>query len=305
MSRRLPPLHALRALIAVVRCGGVSRAAEQLHLTQGAVSHQIRAVQDTLGVALFEKSGRQLAPTPALAKYVARLEAAFHEIDAASQALLDSSVTARLRISTTPSFAVHWLLPRLADFIAAHPSIDIGVESSSKLCNLNDGQIDVALRFGAGRYPGCHSELLMRDLIFPVCSPDYARRNRLADPPDLSGLTFLCVQGEPWSWWFPAAGIDADEPARGLNFSDSSLMLQAAIAGQGLGLARHSVAGEALAAGALVRPFAAAAQSPHAYYFVCRKDKLEVPVVAAFRRWITVRIAEYGNRNALVRAHAR
>ena len=292
MSRRLPPLHALRALIAVVRCGGVSRAAEQLHLTQGAVSHQIRAVQDALGVALFEKNGRQLAPTPTLTAYVARLEAAFREIEAASQVLLDSSATARLRISTTPSFAVHWLLPRLGDFIAAHPSIDIGVESSSKLASVNDGQVDVALRFGAGRYPGCYSELLMHDVVFPVCSPDYARRKHLADPPDLSGVTFLCAQGEPWSWWFPTAGIDADEPARGLNFSDSSLMLQAAIAGQGLGLARQSVAGEALAAGALVRPFAAVAQSPHAYYFVCRKDKLEAPAVAAFRRWLLVRIAD-------------
>ena len=293
MSGRLPPLHALRALIAVVRHGGVSRAAEQLHLTQGAVSHQIRAVQDALGLALFEKSGRRLAPTSVLEAYVARLEAAFRDIEVATQALLDSSATARLRISTTPSFAVHWLLPRLAGFIAANPTIDIGVESSSKLVNLNDGQVDVALRFGTGRYPGYHCELLMHDVVFPVCSPDYARRYQLADPPELAGVTFLCAQGEPWSWWLPAAGLAADEPARGLAFSDSSLMLQAAIAGQGLGLARSSVAGEALAAGTLVRPFSATARSPHAHYFVCRKDKLETPAVAAFRHWLAARVAEY------------
>ena len=298
MSGRLPPLNALRALVAVVRHGGVSRAAGQLHLTQGAVSHQLRAVQDALGVPLFAKKGRQLAPTPAAAAYAARLEAAFAEIETATRALLDSCATQRLRISTTPSFAVHWLLPRLADFIAAHPAIDIGVESSSRLVNLNDGQIDVALRFGAGRYPGCYSELLMHDRIFPVCSPDYARRHRLADPPDLAGVSFLCAQGEPWAWWFAAAGIAADEPARGLTFSDSSLMLQAAIAGQGLGLARLSVVGEALAAGSLVRPFAASAETPHSHYFVCRRDQLERPAVAAFRRWIAACITDYGGQRA-------
>ncbi len=286
-------MHALRTLITVVRHGGVSRAAEQLHLTQGAVSHQIRALQEALGLALFAKDGRRLVPTAALQAYVERLEAAFLEIETATQALLDSSATARLRISTTPSFAVHWLLPRLGDFIATNPTIDIGVESSSKLASLNDGQVDVALRFGTGRYPGCHCELLMHDVVFPVCSPDYARRHRLADPPELGGVTFLCAQGEPWSWWLPPAGLAVDEPARGLNFSDSSLMLQAAIAGQGLGLARRSVAGEALAAGTLVRPFSATARSPHAHYFVCRKDKLEAPAVAAFRRWLTDRVAQY------------
>jgi LysR family glycine cleavage system transcriptional activator len=295
-------LHALRTLITVVRHGGVSRAAERLHLTQGAVSHQIRALQEALGLALFEKDGRRLLPTAALQAYVERLEAAFLEIETATQALLDSSATARLRISTTPSFAVHWLLPRLGDFIAANPMIDIGVESSSKLVSLNDGQVDVALRFGTGRYPGCHCELLMHDVVFPVCSPDYARRHRLADPPELGGVSFLCAQGEPWSWWFPAAGLVADEPARGLAFSDSSLMLQAAIAGQGLGLARRSVAGEALAAGTLVRPFSATARSPHAHYFVCRKDKLETPAVAAFRRWLTDRVAQYLSGEATNRA---
>ena len=262
------------------------------------MSHQIRAVQDALGVTLFEKDGRRLAPTAALQTYVPRLEAAFLEIEAATQALLDSNATARLRISTTPSFAVHWLLPRLAGFIAANPAIDIGVESSSKLANLNDGQVDVALRFGSGRYPGCHCELLMHDVVFPVCSPDFARRHHLADPPELGGVTFLCAQGEPWSWWLPAAGLAADEPERGLTVSDSSLMLQAAIAGQGLGLARQSVAGEALAAGTLLRPFSAIARSPHAHYFVCRKDRLETPAVAVFRHWLADRVAEYLGEDA-------
>lgn len=293
MSDLPVPLNALRTLVAVVRYGGVSRAAAQLHLTHSAVSHQIRAVQETLGLALFEKRGRTLVPTRLGAAYIARLDAAFDEIGQATQTLLDSRADSRLRLSTTPSFAAHWLLPRLGDFIAAHPGVDIEVESSSRLANLHDGEIDVALRFGAGQYPGLFSQLLMRDRIFPVCSPAFAEAHRLADPPGLDGLPLLHANGEPWSWWLPAAGIVADAPTHGTVFSDSSLMLQAALAGQGIGLARQSVAAEALAAGRLLRPFSAEAETPHAYYFVCRKDKVETLAVAAFRRWLGAQVAAF------------
>ncbi len=291
MNENSPPLHALRALIAVVRQGGVTQAARKLHLTQGAVSHQIHAAQSALGVALFEKRGRNLVPTNEAMAYVARIEAAFHEIDRANQILREVHRTARLRISTTPSFAAHWLLPRLGDFVSSNPAIDIRVDSSSRLVDFNDGEIDVAIRFGAGTYPGLFSELLMRDWIFPVCSPDFAQRNRLTDPPNLEGLTFLRADGEPWSWWFPAAGIDTEEPTRGLVFSDSSLMLQAAVDGQGIGLARQSVASDSIASGKLIRPFSAYAETPHSYYFVCRKEMTDIPSVARFREWLDCQIS--------------
>ena len=291
-NERSLSLQALRALITVVRQGGVTRAAEKLHLTQGAVSHQIHAVQSALGVALFEKRGRNLIPTNEAMAYVARIEAAFNEIERANQLLLENHRTVRLRISTTPSFAAHWLLPRLGGFVAAYPGIDIRVDSSSRLVDFGDGEVDVAIRFGGGNYPGLHSELLMHDWTYPVCSPDYAEQHRLADPPNLDGLIFLRADGEPWSWWFPAAGIDADEPTHGMVFSDSSLMVQAAIDGQGIGLARQSVVYEAIASGKLVRPFSASAQTPCSYYFVCRKEMVDLPSVTCFREWLTARIAE-------------
>ena len=297
---RTPPLNSLRTLVAVVRHGGVSRAAEKLHLTQGAVSHQIHNIQSALGMPLLEKRGRHLVPTRAAMAYVARIEAAFNDIDAATQVLLESHHTARLHISTTPSFAAHWLLPRLGDFVSSNPSLDIRVDSSSQLVDIQDGEADIAIRFGAGDYPGLFSELLLRDRIFPVCSPAYAQRHRLAQPSDLDGLTLLRSDGEPWSWWFPAAGIRADEPAHGPVFGDSSLLLQAAIDGQGVGLVRQSVGREALAAGTLIRPFAASAETPYSYYFVCRKDRIDVPSIASFRRWLSARIADYsaGAENA-------
>ena len=285
MSLRPLPLNALRVFIAVARYGGVSRAAEALHLTHSAVSHQIRALQAELGVMLFEKRGRGLALANEAFAFASRVEAAFNEIEQATRELAAGRRT-RLRISTIPSFAARWLLPRLGDFISSCPEVDVEVESSSRLADIKGGEIDIAIRFGSGRYPGLHTELLMRDSLFPVCSPEFARTHRLGDPASIDGLPLLHSDNEPWSWWFPAAGIVAEEPGRGLMFSDSALMLQAAITGQGLGLARQTIAGDAIRAGLLVRPFRALAESPHSYFFVCRKEKLDSPPVAKFREWI-------------------
>lgn len=297
MSRATPPLNALRTLAAVVKHGGVSRAAEKLCLTHSAVSHQIHAVQEALDTPLFEKHGRMLRPTAAAAAYIARIASALDEIDRATEALLDARHDKRLRLSTTPSFAAHWLLPRLGEFIAANPGIDVELESSSRLSQVQDGETDVAIRFGAGHYPGLFSELLMQDWIFPVCTPAFARQHRLADPPALAGLPRLHSQGEPWSWWLQEAGLGPlADTEHGTVFSDSSLMLQAAIRGQGIGLARLSVAYEALANGLLTRPYALQAQTPHSYYFVCRKDKKEAPTVTRFRQWLGQQIDDFSQR---------
>lgn len=299
MSRAAIPLNALRTLAAVVKHGGVSRAADKLCLTHSAVSHQIRAAQEALDTPLFEKRGRMLRPTAPAAGYIARIAAALDEIDRATEALLATRHARRLRVSTTPSFAAHWLLPRLGDFIAGHPGIDVELESSSRLSHVQDGEADVAIRFGGGHYPGLCSELLMQDWIFPVCAPDFARWHQLADPPQLEGLPRLHSQGEPWSWWLAAAGLGAiADGDRGTTFSDSSLMLQAAIRGQGIGLARLSVAHEALAGGQLIRPYAAQAQTPHAHYFVCRKDQRASPTVIAFRRWLDAQIDDFSRRDS-------
>lgn len=292
MSLRPLPLNALRVFIAVARHGGVSRAADALHLTHSAVSHQIRALQEELGVALFEKRGRGLALASEAFAFASRIEAAFNEIEQATRELATGRRT-RLRVSTIPSFAARWLLPRFGDFIASHPEIDVEVESSPRVADIKGGEIDIAIRFGSGRYPGLHTELLMRDWLFPVCSPEFARTHRLGDPASIDGLPLLHSDNEPWSWWFPAAGIVAEEPERGLMFSDSALMLQAAITGQGLGLARQTIAADAIRAGLLVRPFRALAESPHLYYFVCRKDKLESPAVVKFREWIFRQASEF------------
>lgn len=293
MSERLPALTALRCFVAVARHRGVSRAAQALHLTHSAVSHQLRQLQEQLGVTLLERDGRGVRLTGAGAVYAERIGRAFDEMEAATLALAVAARTRPLRVSTMPSFAARWLMPRLGDFISAHPGLDIEVQSTTRLADIKAGEVDVALRFGAGRYPGLHSELLMRDWYFPVCSPQFARRHRLREPPRLEGVPLLRSDNEPWSWWFSAAGLDAAEPERGTVFDDSSLMLQAAMAGQGLCLGRHSIASDDLVAKRLVRPFRAVVESPNAYYFVCREGDVGAPAVAAFRAWIGAQAAAF------------
>ena len=285
MSKRLPSLNALRVFVAVARSGGVSRAAEELNLTHSAVSHQIRSLQSELGVTLFEKSGRGLMLTEQARAYVQRIESAFKEIE---EATLDVTThnRHRLRISTIPSFAARWLLPRLGDFIATCPDVDVEVQSSHRAADVKGGEVDIGIRFDTGPHPGLYSERLMRDWLFPVCSPEFAKKYALCDASGIDGVPLMHSEREPWSSWFPAAGIVADEPEHGILFNDSALMLQAAAAGQGLCLARQSIVYDELQSGRLVRPFSTYVESPFSYFFVCRREKLAAPPIAAFRTWI-------------------
>ena len=289
MSKRLPSLNALRVFVAVARSGGVSRAAEELNLTHSAVSHQIRSLQSELGVTLFEKSGRGLMLTEQARAYVQRIESAFKELE---EATLDVTThnRHRLRISTIPSFAARWLLPRLGDFIATCPDVDVEVQSSHRAADVKGGEVDIGIRFDTGPHPGLYSERLMRDWLFPVCSPEFAKKYALCDASGIDGVPLMHSEREPWSSWFPAAGIVADEPEHGILFNDSALMLQAAAAGQGLCLARQSIVYDELQSGRLVRPFSTYVESPFSYFFVCRREKLAAPPIAAFRTWIVRQI---------------
>lgn len=289
MSKRLPSLNALRVFVAVARSGGVSRAAEELNLTHSAVSHQIRSLQSELGITLFEKSGRGLMLTEQARAYVQRIESAFKEIE---EATLDVTThnRHRLRISTIPSFAARWLLPRLGDFIATCPDVDVEVQSSHRAADVKGGEVDIGIRFDTGPHPGLYSERLMRDWLFPVCSPEFAKKYALCDTSGIDGVPLMHSEREPWSSWFPAAGIVADEPEHGILFNDSALMLQAAAAGQGLCLARQSIVYDDLQSGKLVRPFSTYVESPFSYFFVCRREKLASPPIAAFRAWIVRQI---------------
>ena len=180
-NRRLPPLGSLRVFVAAARSQSAAGAAAELHLTHGAVSHQLRQLQDQLGVALFERHGRGLKLTAQGAVYAEQVARALGEIGQATEQLLAMRDYRRLRVSCMPSFAARWLLPRLGSFISHHRELDVEVQSSARLADIKGGEADVALRFGHGRYPGLSCRLLMRDWYYPVCSPEFIARHALLD----------------------------------------------------------------------------------------------------------------------------
>jgi LysR family glycine cleavage system transcriptional activator len=282
--RSLPPLNALRAFEAAARELSFKRAAAELHVTEGAISHQVRALEDAVGVKLFVRLHRGLRLSEAGARYAPALQAAFDALDAATRALAPKrGGRARLRVSALPSFAASWLVPRLGAFHARHPRIDLALHSSAELADLARDPVDVAIRYGRGDYPGLHVEPLMTDAIAPVASPRLA----LTRPDQLRRHTLL-HDGTSAGWrdWLAAAGVRGVDAERGLSFDDSGQLVQAAVAGHGVALARLRLAEADLRAGRLVQPFAAAQPAPFAYYVACLPARAEEPAIRAFRRFL-------------------
>jgi LysR family glycine cleavage system transcriptional activator len=286
-ARSLPPLNALRAFEAAARHLSFQRAAAELHVTPAAVSHQVRALEAQLGLALFVRLHRALALTSAGARYLPALTGAFDAVDAATRALRPRAGAARLVLSVVPSFGANWLVPRLGGFRARHPKIDLVVLASSLLVDFEREAVDVGIRFGRGRYPGLRSDLLFAEEYFPVASPKLARGRRgLRTPADLRGHTLLHDEShDGWRAWLAGAGAPGVDPERGLVFSDSSQLVAAAAAGHGVALARKLLAAEHLRSGTLVRPFRGSVRAEFAYYVVCAEARADEPAIRAFREW--------------------
>ncbi|CAG2150693.1 transcriptional regulator GcvA [Cupriavidus plantarum] len=283
---RLPALAALRAFEAAARHESFSRAAAELFVTHGAVSHQIRALEEELGQPLFERRGKRVALTVNGRVYAERVRDALLQIADATRALQAGNRDKRLTISTMPSFAARWLTPRIGSFIERHPELDVELLSSNSLVDFGSEEVDIALRMGSGDYPGLYVERLLDDRFFPVCSPDF-NGGRLPElPQHMAGMPLLRGEGDPWKPWFEAAGLDWPEPRKGLLLQDSSLLLQAAAEGQGIALIRSSLAYNDLLSGRVVRLFDVSIACPWLLYFVCSPESLELPKVQAFRQWL-------------------
>ncbi|WP_454719588.1 MULTISPECIES: transcriptional regulator GcvA [Cupriavidus] len=283
---RLPALTALRAFEAAARHESFSRAGAELFVTHGAVSHQIRALEEELGQPLFERNGKRVSLTPGGRAYAMRVREALLEIADATRALQAGNRDKRLTISTMPSFAARWLTPRIGSFIERHPELDVELLSSNSLVDFTREEVDIALRMGSGDYPGLYVEKLLDDVFFPVCSPAFNGGRLPARPRDMAGMPLLRGEGDPWKPWFDTAGLDWPEPRKGLLLEDSSLLLQAAAAGQGIALIRSSLAYNDLLSGRVVRLFDVSIPCPWLLYFVCPAGMLEAPKVKAFRAWL-------------------
>jgi DNA-binding transcriptional LysR family regulator len=290
----LPPLQRLRAFEAAVRLRGFGKAAEELALTQGAISQHILALEEQFGTQFFVRHPNGVAPTEkaqALALQVRQgmriLERALAEARPRSAQRGASWAPEHLIVSVLPSFASRWLIPRIGRFQALHPRVDLDIRPSAAVVPFDaEDQTDVAIRFGPGGWPGLMSEKLMNETLFPACSPAY----RSGDPPrdlcDLHTCELLRHLAQPWEPFFQAAGLDLDEPNSGPIYADAGLVVDAAIAGQGVALVRHSLAEPDLRAGRLVRLGDRSIDDVHVYFVVWRPDNPKRDIIDAVRSWL-------------------
>jgi len=292
--RRLPPLNALRSYEAAARHLSFTKAAGELGVTPAAVSHQVKMLEGHVGVALFQRVNRQLVLTEAGEACLPGIRTSFEGLAAAVDTISVAGRSGVLTVSVAPSFASKWLLPRLETFKAAHPDIDVRVSASMQLADFASGETDIAIRYGSGRYPGLLSERLISEAVIPVCSPKLLEGPKpLRSPADV-GLHTLLHDDSPdedqscptWEMWLRAAGVDGVDATRGPRFNQSSLVLEAAILGQGIALAKSTIATVDLAERRVVKPFELTLPLEFAYYIVYPESKTLMPKVDVFLRWL-------------------
>ncbi|MEJ7669245.1 MAG: transcriptional regulator GcvA [Casimicrobiaceae bacterium] len=291
MTLRLPPMQALRAFEATARTRSLTKAAEALHVTHGAISHQIKALEEDIGVRLVERAGRGIRLTDEGERFVARVRGALAELAEAVREVAERTNPRQLRVSVVPSFAARWLIPRLGRFFAAHPDIDLDVRANNAYVDFNRDDADVAIRYGLGSWPGVIAEHVLDEVHFPVCSPRFAHGRLPERPEELSRHTLLRSEGEAWKPWFEAVGLDWPEPTRGPMFSDTAHTMQAAVDGQGIALARSTLLGSDVHNGLLVRLFDISVPGNRKYYLAYPPRLANSPKLALFRQWVLAEIA--------------
>jgi LysR family glycine cleavage system transcriptional activator len=297
--KRLPSLDSLRAFEAAARHLSFTRAGDELHVTQSALSHRIKALEDELGVALFRRVTRALEMTregEILAQGVRR---GLTEIARAVASLDHTQVSGPLRVTVLPSLAARWLIPRLKRFRRLYPDVDVRIVGDAKLVDLRARSADLAIRFGRGQYPGLNVVRLMSDAVFPVCSPRLlAEIGPIESPQEITRFPLLHdaptetdASGSDWASWLAHVGA-ADVPAReGLRFDDANLTLEAASNGLGLALARRSLVTVDLSSSRLVRVLPQEAPTSFAYFLVMTPEMAENPSATVFCQWL---LAEAG-----------
>jgi LysR family glycine cleavage system transcriptional activator len=293
MARKLPPLNALRAFEAAARQLSFTKAAAELNVTQAAISHQVKTLEEHLGLPLFRRLNRRLVLTEAGQLYLPVLREAFDAMAAGTARLGQDRESGPMNITVLPSFAAKWLLPRLSRFRDRYPDIDVMVSANNRLIDFADGTYEMGIRYGLGDYPGLRTDLLLPDEVFPVCSPRLTEgAHPLRTPADLKHHTLLHDEvsrhdeSPDWRNWLKAAGVEGIDFQRGPGFSDSSMVIEAAAAGQGVALAHRWLAAADLESGRVVMPFGPVVPSKFAYYLVSPLVVAEHRRVRLFREWL-------------------
>lgn len=289
------PFPALRAFEAVVRLEGFGRAADELGITQSAVSQHVRMLEEWTGQVLLVRGARRSCATDngmALAEAVATGIGGIGKVCARlrSQGRENRTIT----VSCLPGFALNWLFPRLIDFDEAHPELSVSISTNATPVTFATGNEDIAIRYGMGNYPNIHVEKLMDERLFPVCAPMLlSRGGGIRHIADMASQTMLVDDVSPinghaptWSFWAKATGQTLPQPRRTRRFGQSNMVVQAAVKGLGVALGREPLVMDALKDGSLCRPFGQSAESEFSYWFVCPRPHLDSSHIVAFRDWL-------------------
>jgi LysR family glycine cleavage system transcriptional activator len=297
MPRRLPPLNALKAFEAAARSKSVTRAAEELSVTQGAVSQQVKALEESLGIKLFNRERQRLVITEVGREYLGVVRDAFDQIAAGTERIVQRQRSSVLTVSTSPDFAAKWLVNRLGRFAETHPEIDLRISATVHHIDFAHEDVDLAIRHGDGDWAGLDVVRLCSERLFPVCSPKLiAGPNGITTPSDLLKFPLLRLEDwKNWNRWFEAAGV-SDPVAHGPVLNRASMLIDAAVDGQGVALARTTLAAWDIINGRLVRPFDVSLAMANTYWIVCPKVTSKIPKIATFRTWLLEEAAEDARR---------
>jgi len=290
----LPPLNSLRAFESAGRHLSFSKTAEELSVTPGAISQQIRGLEDFLEIKLFKRRNRSIVLTDAGQIFLPILTDGFSSITEAVDAVRRSQGEEPLTITAPPSFTSKWLIPRLCKFQALHPEIDVRIDASSHLVDFVRDDIDVGIRFGDGEYPELESIFLFSFDLIPVCSPQLLTDGKgLVDLSDIRHHTLLHDDDRnidpswpDWAMWLATAGVDDIDASRGIYFNQGEMIIEAAIEGQGIALVSSVMAAGEIESGRLVQPFETRLPVRLKFHLVTSAQKARNPKVAEFRQWI-------------------
>lgn len=293
MARFLPPLNALRAFETAARHLSFTKAADELNVTPAAVSHQVKALEDLLGVTLFHRLTRALRLTDAGQSALPTLTEGFDMLVEGADRMRAYCESGLLTVSVSPSFGAMWLVSKLDRFRSRHPDIEIRIDGTDRLVDVARGDVDVAVRYGPGGYKGVQVDYLFSQLNTPVCSPALlSGEPPLQRPDDLRRHTLLHIDWKDaeasWRMWLLAAGLHDIDPTRGPHFTQENMAVQAALDRQGVALVGDMLVADHLAAGRLVCPFHPALSTPlkFSYYLLSARESATQPKVAAFREWL-------------------
>ncbi|WP_298235377.1 transcriptional regulator GcvA [uncultured Azohydromonas sp.] len=298
MVRPIPPLNPLKAFEVAARHLSFTRAADEMFVTPSAVSHQVKTLEESLGVTLFIRDGKSLSLTPAGRAYLPGIQQAFKQLAHATQQLQAQNQPV-LKMNVPPTFAAKWLIPRMERFMKAHPDIDLKVSTLAHMVDFEREDFDLQVRYGRGVYPGLHAEKCLPVEVFPVCSPALLHgEHPLREPDDLKFHTLLHDDSTysdgsnpDWAMWLRHAGVEGVDAKRGPSFWPSHLVINAAIDGLGVALAKRNWVEKDLAQGLLVRPFNISLPVEFAYYILYPEERSQDPRIRLFMQWMREEVA--------------